>query len=316
VIGCCTVWKESLSTGAVTLTSPIMAFVACTESDPLSPALVAARVATLFPHLTLKPRPLQMRGDSGAFLIDFAGSIVSVLEVATPLPHEAYGPAMLTSRLWPEAAEIMEAHTRHIVVATLRPALHPGQALAKTGNALFVTAAVASLLEGAAKAVVWATGETITEAHRFEWAARSFAVQEIAPEVLVGFHWFEGLPNAENEPTRGLCTVGVAPFIGRELQFAASTQSFATMDRQMMAVCKALILHSLSLDHGSEIELPTGELVAFEARACGQRGGAVYELSVRQPVILTRVEDVPEAPVSRAVEPISRTKEPTFGKKR
>jgi hypothetical protein len=260
----------------------IIAYLACNDLAPVSPETLAARIGELGAGSPLKtPRVLvgAVGQSIGAgFLLDFNGVLVSVILVDKPLPPDAYAGALQLNRVWPGAAQAMEAHRAHAIVAPLKEIGSHLEALNATMIVTITLAALTTIVPSVA--VVWSNGEVITEVTRFREAARALVQGQTRPDIWIGFAFLDGPRLPTGERTLAVVTSGLAPFIGREVEWLPTPLPPATIANRLIGLCQYLIVNGPVIKDGETLGVSESDRIRATFAPRGQRGGPVIQLSV------------------------------------
>ncbi len=171
----------------------------------------------------------------------------------------------------------------HVIVRSEQDVTHPAEALAAAAAVSMVAAALISIVP--VEEIIWKTGQVSIEPQAFQRAALRLTI----PEVKVG-HWltwrsFEGPQSPQNSPTVILCSKGLAPFFGRELETVASILPLAEVEKRGLAVADFLILHAPPVCDDMPLYVPDHDFVRLRLRDRG--------LMDPNPVLLLRIEAGP-----------------------
>ncbi|MBP6014324.1 MAG: DUF4261 domain-containing protein [Alphaproteobacteria bacterium] len=258
-----------------------IAYLACEGLAPVSPSALAEQIERLFPSAPLRARAVSGASPlsaGGGFLLEFEGSLVSVIAVDNSLPRDAYERALRLDRVWPAAGEAMASHSAHVIVATLKEANSHLEALNGAAQVTLTVAALATLVPGVA--VVWANGDVITRTDRFSEAAHAFAQRQIRPDIWIGFDWLDGPPLQGGQRTLALTTTGLTAFVGREIEWLPAALPPTTIARRVFGVCQYLIVSGMVLKDGETVGVSESERIRVRFAERGQRGAPVIQLTM------------------------------------
>lgn len=267
----------------------LVAYVACHDLlgsavAHLTPARVAAQIGAALAGTPIVAEPTDLTlntalGDGFALRFD-GGPLVSVIIANRPLPQVAYVRAVQLNRTWPHAAAAIGRHRAHIIVGlTAEPTDHL-EALNGAAYVTMATAAIAALTP--ALAVVWSTGDAVSEAAQFQHAAGMLAQKQISPEAWVGFEWLDGPRTPQGERTLAVVTTGLRAFIGREIEWLPSPLPPLTIAQRMIGLLQYLIVSGPVIADGDTLGISEAERIRARHSARGHGGGPVIQLSVER----------------------------------
>jgi Domain of unknown function (DUF4261) len=186
------------------------------------------------------------------FILSVNGVDVVVLSMPEPLPFDAYDAAASGSMLWREAKPMLAQNKAHVVVATLRDATSHPEALAGAFAVTVVSAAVIKLTQ--AIGVIFNPALTAFPAQSFHDVAVELAQKRQIPEMLwVSLDFLRGPNTASGQPTVGLSTMGLFPFIGREIEFDPVPWQPGEVAQRVLGLCQYLILNGLVIGDGDTV---------------------------------------------------------------
>ena len=205
-----------------------IAYVTLADTDMcrVTAQTIVERVKTRFGgkiSMDIKPPTSQ----AGGILIDIDGVLITVMLIDKPLPPDATERALQLDRVWPDARETIARNKAHVIIATLNPITNHGQALNSDAYVSFVAASVMDMTN--ATSLVWEAGDAITKAETFQQATDALAEKQLPVLSWMSLAIGQGPPTATGAPTVIMRTRGVAPFAGREIEFAPSTWPPAQM---------------------------------------------------------------------------------------
>jgi hypothetical protein len=186
------------------------------------------------------------------FILSVNGVDVVVLSMPEPLPFDAYDAAASGSMLWREAKPQLGQNKAHVVVATMREAKTHPEALAGAFAVTIVSAAVIRLTQ--AIGVIFNPALTAFPAQVFHDMAVELAQKRQIPEMLwVSLDFLRGPNTASGQPTVGLNTMGLFPFIGREIEFDPVPWAPGEVAQRVVGLCQYLILNGLVIKDGDTV---------------------------------------------------------------
>lgn len=176
-----------------------------------------------------------------AATFDVDGTTVSAVYSASPMKPETLEQAIEAARIWPEACEATKAASGHLVIASDSTAADHETA---TKVSLAVSRLAAKFIQkSGALAVFWPESGSLVAADLF---AGSAAEADALPTGLVGtwvhITWYRADPEEEGGPARfAAATMGLARFVGREVDFAASNLQASEIAERILFVSKYLM---------------------------------------------------------------------------
>lgn len=128
---------------------------------------------------------------------------------------------------------------------------HP-EALAWAFAVTVVSAAVTRLTQ--AIGVIFNPALTAFPAQSFHDMAQELAQKRQIPEMLwVSIDFIRGANTASGQPTVGLSTMGLLPFIGREIEFAPVAWQPGEVAQRVLGLCQYRILNGLVIKDGDTV---------------------------------------------------------------
>jgi hypothetical protein len=176
------------------------------------------------------------------------------------------------------AEQTVAAQGAHIVVATLSEAASHLKALNGAAQVTLTVAALATMVKSAA--VVWASGDAITRIDRFQEAAHAFSNREIRPDIWIGFDWLDGPPLPNGQRTLALVTTGLAPFVGREIEWLPAALPPALISQRVHGLCQYLMNRGPVLTDGDTIGVTEAERIRARYAERGHSGRPVIQLTM------------------------------------
>lgn len=188
-----------------------MAFILLKEHEQAKASVIVEALKKRHPEqaslITEAPSEPGARPNDSFFL--FAGQIVAILSIGAPLPYDADVVKRVT-RTWADAPRAFESHRAHLAISI------PGQQRNSLKVARVVTAVAGAVLETVqgGLGVLWNTSIAHPPSVWKEKSQHSFAPYPNFPMSL----WLSMNP-FQYESGVGVLTFGLAPFIGREVEF-------------------------------------------------------------------------------------------------
>jgi Domain of unknown function (DUF4261) len=140
---------------------------------------------------------------------------------------------------------------------------------------------VAALTELApAIAVVWTNGNALTEAKEFQSAARNLADRKLPVLAWMSVAVFDGPPAKTGARTTAMYTTGLAPFVGREIEFLPSTWPPTQIADRAIGTAQYLMERGPVIKDGETLGTSRCEKVRISLVAAGLCiGKPIFELS-------------------------------------
>lgn len=215
------------------------------------------------------------------FIISVNGMAVVVLFMAVPLPEDAWQEAAAASLTWRDAAETLRRTRAHVVLSLLEnPPEHP-HALNGAVAVTLLAAAIARRLSVAA--IVFTESHAIAPGDALGDIATSVAEQGQMPVMLwTRLAFLRGPEAADGRPTVGALTVGLAAFIGREIELEPAPLEPSGVAERLLGLCQYLIVNGPIIGDGETVGLTEAETIRVRWADQGTRPGV--------PVLLMRLE--------------------------
>jgi len=227
-------------------------------------------------------RPAETPAAAGQALTFAAGNrLLSVMLIDKPLPDGTLDEAIKADLVWPEAKEEIATHRAHVIVGCVANAEGHGPAVETAGLVTAMAAAVAALTPTIG--IYWSTGNTVTEAARFQQIADSFFEGNAPVTVWVQLLLLPSLPTAKGERTLAAVTQGLQPFVGREIEFQPTTLPPATIAQRVIGACIYLLNKGPVLRDGDTLGVSHEERIRVAYANSGQRPSVpVLRMGVEQ----------------------------------
>jgi hypothetical protein len=209
------------------------------------------------------------------------GTAVTVMYIDKPLPPGTLDNAIAANRVWKEARSRLAAHGAHAIVGLLQG----GDGLEGARASARIVTAVAAALSGLMPAigVYWASGETVTEAGPFRQRAQAMAAGPLPLDVWVQLLWLDGPKAPNGQRTFAVITTGLAPFVGREIEFQPAARPPLEVGQRVAGTISYLMQHGAVLKDGDTVGISPTERIRVRHSERGQRPGLpIYALTLEQ----------------------------------
>jgi hypothetical protein len=221
----------------------------------------------------------QLKESQNGFILSVNGVEVVVLNMAEPLPPNAYDAAASGSMLWRDAKQQLAQNRAHVVVASLRDSTSHAEALASAFAVTVVSAGV--IQQTRAIGVIFNPALTAFPAQSFYDMAVELAQKRQIPEMLwVSIDFMRGPNTAAGQPTVGLSTMGMFPFIGREIEFEPMPWQAGEVAQRVLGLCQYLILNGPVVKDGDTVGNAPNEKIVATYVSQLQRGVPGIRLTV------------------------------------
>lgn len=216
---------------------------------------------------------------AGGLVLTVDGMLITVLFVGRPIPTAELNEAIKGGRIgWPTAADELAPHIAHVIVATVNPVENHTDALSGATGVTFVAAAVAALTS--ALGVYWSAARAVRATKDFIRAAEGLALHQIPTDTWVRLDILQGSANLA-EGLFAAITVGLQPFVGREIEFAPERMPPRTIAQRIVGTAQYLIANGMLLNDGDTLGVDQSERMRVRFAAQGQRPGVpVARLSI------------------------------------
>lgn len=146
-------------------------------------------------------------------IVPFDDAQLVISMMPGPIPWEGLEGPCATSWWWPEAAEVMQSHTHHFLIAVLGGSLEPVE------RCLLLTKAVSAVAaDSDAVGVYWGEGTLVHEPGEFIRQA-----EEADPENIPGALWIDVRIQENPDESFRCFTTGLYPLGFEEIEVAQST---------------------------------------------------------------------------------------------
>lgn len=234
---------------------------------------LAAQIKRQFPNAVPAGKSVEVRSSQaapdGPIIMDLGGTLITVLFIDKPIPEEALSNAIRVDRMWPEAAQRLATHRAHAIVATLSEA--EGFEQARTGAQTVTLAAAALCALMPTIGVYWDAGDTVVEASRFRESAQAMTQGRIPADMWIQFLWLDGPKTPAGERTLAVVTTGLAPFVGREIEFQPAPLPPAVIAERVLGTIVYLLMNGPVLNDGDTLGVSESERIRTRHRPSGQR---------------------------------------------
>ncbi|MBV9243721.1 MAG: DUF4261 domain-containing protein [Methylobacteriaceae bacterium] len=240
--------------------------LALEDTGPVSVHDLSDRLARMVPTYPMKIEtvPGESLDDPLISLLLLVNEFpIAVMWVDRPIPLDTFDSAIRTNRLWPQARERLREHKAHITVGALDSCKSHQEAVQQATLVMLLSAALAE--SASTIGAYWCAGETVTEKSQFVDYARSLAAETLWPtDVWVQLAWTKG-PEQDGKRTFGLFTIGLLPFVGRELEFTPAALPPAVICLRVVATAHYLISNGPVLRDGSTVGIDPAERIRIHA---------------------------------------------------
>ena len=172
---------------------------------------------------TARPRAEPVGEDAGmpagaALVVEIGKTIVTVMYMDQPMLPGALDEAVAKDRMLPNAAEVVAGHKAHYIISHLEPNEQFADARQAAIAMTRVCAALCQLTP--VLCVHWVAAQTIAPAANVREAASVLSEGEWPLFMWSNFLPYAGKDDASGQRRVGMLTQGLAPFVGREIEFA------------------------------------------------------------------------------------------------
>lgn len=244
-----------------------LSFVLLKELRPLAPAALISAVNAKLGEVGAQAVIESAAGDAGPIVINIVGRRFTILVVNKPVPTRDLQESIALERSWRDVDASVAQHTAHIIVAPMdKPSSHS----AAVSSAIFTTLLAASIAElEPAIGIWWSTGAKLMEATAFVQQASGIANKRIP--ILAWLQLvFLAAPDGRGT---AIVTIGLRPFIGRELEWQPSPAPAEVAAKRVLGVASYLIANGLVVKDGETIGLSEEEKIAVRYADYGHRAG-------------------------------------------
>lgn len=235
-----------------------IAYVALSAAARVSGAAVAARLAESFPDWARTARAFQAPPDTASgragFLLDFGAPKLIVSFIDAPLPADVFqGDAH--QALWSEWQAAARSQRAHVIVTNLSTA-SDAQGKADESALVFATAATLSAMLPTTVGVSWAMAALFIAPSAFQQAAAAMRRDQLPVQYIIKPRWYADPP--QNRSSLGMLTLGLLPFVGREIDHPPSGEQPGAIYARCMNLALYLIRSGPVINDGDTIgQTPT-----------------------------------------------------------
>lgn len=254
-----------------------------------------------------------------AFVVLVNGSPVTVMFIGAPLPPDAWEEAAARSIVWRDAAETMRKTQAHVIVALLQDTQNHLAALSGAAAVTMVAGALARQLPVAA--TIFTEAQSIVKGGGIESMASGFAQGQVPDLLWTTLSLMRGPATPDGRVTTAALTIGLLPFVGREIEFEPAPLQPVEIAERLIGLCKYLILNGPIIKDGETVGLTEKEKIRVRYAAAGQRPGVpVMSMTLERhdPAAGHFAPQPSPAPISGFGAPTFSGQRPavTFGKRR
>jgi hypothetical protein len=264
-----------------------MAMLALERPAHVTAEQVIEQVGKRFPENRIPFSNAAPKGEGGAdapLMLKVGDILVTAMFIDQPIPADSLAEPIAVNKVWPEAAAQLGAHKAHIIVGTLDEAEGHGPCVDHAAVVTVVTAAIASMTP--AIGVYWSNGRTVTETSRFVRAAERLIAGRPPAEIWVQLLWLDGPMTPARERTLAVVTTGLAPFVGREVEFMPAPLPPAVIADRTLGTLTYLLTRGPVLKDGDSLGVSEKERIRATYAAQGYKPGV--------PVMQLRIEALDE----------------------
>ena len=199
----------------------------------------------------------QKAGD--AVVLETDGGLVTIIFVSSPVPDGTLDKAINTNLVWREAGKVLAGHKGHIIVANLGGKDGLKGALASARLVSLVTASLLDLVP--ALGVYWSGGDAVSPPEKF---ARSVADidRQLPLEIWLQLGFYTAEPLINGQQPVGLITTGLAPFIGREIDFVPTNASPVMVAQRVIGTASYLLVQGVVFKDGETLGISKTERIS------------------------------------------------------
>jgi Domain of unknown function (DUF4261) len=245
------------------------AFVILDEAASVDAARFSESLTARHPNV-----PLVMPGGDGkgAIVLNFAGSLVAVMQVQAPLPDGWQIAARRAAMYWPDADIAFARHRAHMIVSVM------GESRDHLQTARIITAVTGALAAAhpVCSGILWA-GEVANSSGTFvALSQRAFAPYPDFPSAL----WIATLPFQDpGTSVVGAVTVGLGRFVGREIEIAGARSQLEEILATARGLADLLLQPGVELKDGDTISESANERITVRLTDSPRfRGIAVFAI--------------------------------------
>ena len=263
--------------------SRFITYIALAEATAVTTVQLVDRYRDLFGDQIFKIDITAGAGGSDdSIVLRLDKNLVAVMFIPLPLPQDAYEQALRLDQfgLWPEAREIMGSHKAHYTVAVIGS---PDDAEGNLNAARMVTLVAGALVDllPTTVALVFTEARTITRPTRFASFAKNVAAMRAPSSLWTSMAFFRGQPAPNGKNTIGVMSVGLLPFIGREMEFTPAPVALKELAERAFATAEYLILKGSVIKDGDTFGMSADEKIRVRYRDAGTRPGIpIIEMSI------------------------------------
>lgn len=220
---------------------------------------------------------ITVSGSSNDLILAIGSSMLSIMTIDQPVPLGTFDIAIERGMLWPDARSVLDRHKAHIVIGTMNAGTTLTERVAAATDIMWVCAAVASITP--CLGVHWVSGETVCAKDNFLASFKVMARDKLPLTIWLRFNLFAGPPD-RGQSTVGCVTTGLAAFMGREIEFAATPLPMETVVNLALAIAQYALNEGTSIKHGETFAIGPKQSMRVELADNGRVLAApVYHVS-------------------------------------
>ena len=257
--------------------SRFIAYVALSAARRVSGPAVANKLAERFPDWALAAQAIETPGAADAragFLLLIGEQKLLVSFIDAPLPADCFHDDA-HQRFWAGWESAARAQRAHVIVASLDTAPDAPSKL-QSAALVFATAATLCELLPETLGVSWAASALFIAPDVFRQAAETMRRDQLPVSELVKPFWYADAPQDRQSP--GLLTMGLAPFVGREIDHPPTGEQPGAIYNRCLNLALYLMRSGPVIRDGDTVgQTPTQRIVV---RFSERRGTPTYRLDV------------------------------------
>ena len=258
-----------------------MAFAVLSEDAPARGDDIVAAINEQIPNGEARAEPVGE--DAGmpagaALVVEIGKTIVTVMYMDQPMLPGALDEAVAKDRMMPNAAEVVAGHKAHYTISHLEPNEQFADARQAAIAMTRVCAALCQLTP--VLCVHWAAAQTIAPAANVREAASVLSEGEWPLFMWSNFLPYAGKDDASGQRRVGMLTQGLAPFVGREIEFAPAPMPPEQVFDRVINLSSYLMARGAVLGEGNTVGVSESERIRVHYGEVGQAGIKTFRLTV------------------------------------
>ncbi len=195
-----------------------------------------------------------------AVVLKTDAGMVTVMFVTSPVPDGTLNKAAHTNVVWRDAGQVLGGHKGHIIVANLGGDEGLKGALFSARLVSLVTASLFDLAP--ALGIYWSAGDAVSPPDQFAKSVSQMD-RQWPLDIWLQLGFYSDGPVGEKGSATGLVTTGLAPFVGREIDFIPTNASPVMVAQRVIGTASCLLQTGTVFKDGETLGISETEKIAI-----------------------------------------------------